>query len=31
MGLGGARRLVNEFTIESKPGAGTTVTLTRWK
>jgi serine/threonine-protein kinase RsbT len=31
MGLGGARRLVNEFGIESKPGAGTTVTLTRWK
>jgi serine/threonine-protein kinase RsbT len=31
MGLGGARRLVNEFSIESKPGAGTTVTLTRWK
>jgi serine/threonine-protein kinase RsbT len=31
MGLGGARRLVNEFTIESTPGTGTTVTLTRWK
>jgi serine/threonine-protein kinase RsbT len=31
MGLGGARRLVNEFAIESKPGEGTRVTLTRWK
>jgi serine/threonine-protein kinase RsbT len=31
MGLGGARRLVNEFAIESKPGQGTKVTLTRWK
>ena len=31
MGLGGARRLVNEFSIESKPGQGTKVTLTRWK
>jgi serine/threonine-protein kinase RsbT len=31
MGLGGARRLVNEFRIESRPGQGTTVTLTRWK
>ena len=31
MGLGGARRLVNEFSIESKPGQGTRITLTRWK
>jgi serine/threonine-protein kinase RsbT len=31
MGLGGARRLVNEFAIESKPGAGTRVMLLRWK
>jgi serine/threonine-protein kinase RsbT len=31
MGLGGARRLVNDFSIESKPGQGTRVTLTRWK
>ena len=31
MGLGGARRLVNEFAIESQPGQGTKVTLTRWK
>jgi serine/threonine-protein kinase RsbT len=31
MGLGGARRLVNEFRIESRPGQGTKVTLTRWK
>jgi serine/threonine-protein kinase RsbT len=31
MGLGGSRRLVNEFSIESKPGQGTKITLTRWK
>ena len=31
MGLGGARRLVNEFAIESLPGKGTRVILTRWK
>jgi len=31
MGLGGARRLVSEFTIDSKPGQGTRVSLTRWK
>ncbi len=31
MGLGGARRLVNEFSIESVPGRGTKVTLTRWR
>jgi serine/threonine-protein kinase RsbT len=31
LGLGGARRLVNEFTIESKMGHGTRVTIARWK
>jgi serine/threonine-protein kinase RsbT len=31
LGLGGARRLANEFAIESRPGEGTTVTITRWK
>jgi serine/threonine-protein kinase RsbT len=31
MGLGGAKRLVNEFHIESAPGRGTTVTITRWE
>jgi serine/threonine-protein kinase RsbT len=31
LGLGGARRLSNEFEIVSKPGQGTRVTLTRWK
>ncbi len=31
LGLGGARRLVNEFDIESSPGKGTTVTIVRWK
>jgi serine/threonine-protein kinase RsbT len=30
MGLGGARRLVHEFSIESAPGAGTTVRVTSW-
>jgi serine/threonine-protein kinase RsbT len=30
LGLGGARRLVNEFEIESQPGAGTRVAATRW-
>lgn len=30
MGLGGARRLVHEFMIDSAPGAGTTVTVTSW-
>lgn len=27
LGLGGARRLVEEFSVESVPGAGTTVTI----
>jgi len=31
LGLGGARRLSNEFQIESRPGAGTRVTITRWR
>ena len=31
LGLGGARRLSHEFEIESKPGAGTRVSVLRWK
>lgn len=31
LGLTGARRLVNEFDIESTVGQGTRVTITRWK
>lgn len=31
MGLGGAKRLVNEFEIESTVGQGTKVTVVRWK
>lgn len=31
LGLGGARRLVNEFTLDSKPGVGTRVSIVRWK
>ncbi|MEO8380639.1 MAG: anti-sigma regulatory factor [Acidobacteriota bacterium] len=31
LGLGGARRLSNEFDIRSAPGEGTCVTITRWK
>lgn len=31
LGLGGAKRLVNEFDIVSHPGEGTRVTITRWK
>jgi serine/threonine-protein kinase RsbT len=30
MGLGGARRLVHEFEIESRAGGGTRVTAVRW-
>ena len=30
LGLPGARRLVDEFDIETAPGAGTTVTLVKW-
>jgi len=31
LGLGGSRRLVNEFEIQSAPGAGTRITVVRWK
>jgi serine/threonine-protein kinase RsbT len=31
LGLSGAKRLSNEFSIESSPGNGTRVTITRWK
>jgi serine/threonine-protein kinase RsbT len=31
LGLGGAKRLCNEFSIASRPGEGTRVTVTRWK
>lgn len=31
LGLGGAKRLSNEFHIESTPGVGTRVTIARWK
>lgn len=31
LGLSGARRLVEEFHIESAPGKGTRVTIARWK
>ena len=31
LGLGGAKRLCNEFAIESQPGAGTRITVARWK
>lgn len=31
LGLGGARRLVNEFDLISKVGEGTRVVITRWK
>jgi serine/threonine-protein kinase RsbT len=31
LGLGGAKRLVNEFELYTKVGEGTRVTLTRWK
>jgi serine/threonine-protein kinase RsbT len=30
LGLSGSRRLVNEFEIESQPGKGTRVSVTRW-
>ena len=30
LGLPGARRLVDEFDIETGPGEGTTVTLVKW-
>lgn len=31
LGLGGAKRLSNEFEIDSTPGTGTRVTIARWK
>ncbi len=31
LGLGGAKRLVNEFEIRSTVGQGTRISLTRWK
>jgi serine/threonine-protein kinase RsbT len=31
LGLGGARRLVNEFHIRSAPGEGTSITVVKWK
>ncbi len=31
LGLGGAKRLSNEFDIQSQPGQGTRVTIVRWK
>jgi serine/threonine-protein kinase RsbT len=31
LGLGGARRLVNDFEITSRVGEGTRVTVVRWK
>ena len=31
LGLGGARRLSNEFEIDSNPGAGTRVRMVRWR
>jgi serine/threonine-protein kinase RsbT len=31
LGLSGARRLSNEFSIESKPGEGTKIAIARWR
>lgn len=31
LGLSGAKRLVNEFEIDTAPGRGTRVSVTRWK
>ncbi|HEX7979392.1 MAG TPA: anti-sigma regulatory factor [Gemmatimonadaceae bacterium] len=31
LGLGGTRRLVDEFDISSTPGVGTRVAITKWK
>lgn len=31
LGLGGARRLVNEFELRSTPGEGTRVRIARWR
>lgn len=31
LGLSGAKRLSNEFSVDSRPGTGTKITLARWK
>jgi serine/threonine-protein kinase RsbT len=31
LGLPGARRLMDEFEVESEPGEGTTVTMSKWR
>ncbi|CAN5855376.1 hypothetical protein BH11MYX2_BH11MYX2_26650 [soil metagenome] len=31
LGLSGSKRLVDEFDLVSTPGAGTKVTVTKWK
>jgi serine/threonine-protein kinase RsbT len=31
LGLGGARRLSDEFEIDTRPGEGTRITITKWK
>jgi serine/threonine-protein kinase RsbT len=31
LGLGGTKRLVDQFDLESTPGAGTRITITKWK
>lgn len=31
LGLGGAKRLVDDFGIDTRPGEGTTVRITKWK
>lgn len=31
LGLGGARRLVSEFEIDSSPGQGTRISIIRWR
>lgn len=31
LGLGGSKRLMNEFSIVSRPGEGTRVTVVKWK
>ncbi len=31
LGLGGAKRLVNDFHIDSRPGVGTRIEIARWR
>jgi serine/threonine-protein kinase RsbT len=31
LGLGGSKRLMNEFAVASRPGEGTRVTVVKWK